>query len=494
MKNSDNSKKKVNPRRGEVLAGDFVAEVVAWALVRPSVFDVAHEYLKFSYLQGEGEKRVWQRVVRIFERTGRTPTIGQLSQDLAEDARAGEFLDEVRGVAVERGGEGEEEMAERERVVVEDFGRFIRKMKFLEANDRITETYNSGDKERAWQLFVKYAEDFSNFSIEGARFETVFGDFHTRQLHRLSEDYHRRYKIPTGIDELDWKLGGENGGPETGEAVLWLGDSGVGKSQCLVGLGISAVRQGYRVAHFQLEGTREQCLNRYDAAWTGTLYQEMKMGGGIPSKKMSVLDRVIKKLGRKDIIVSSEETFNAKTLADVRRELREMEKKWGKVDLILIDYLELLEVGDGHSYTPSEERFRQAKLAKGMKMLAMEFNAVVHTATQASNIPEELKNDPDFVITRAHLNEDKGKCRPFDLFITINQTRDERREEIMRLYVDKAREYRVTEPIHIANNFSHSRFYDRKRTMEIGDEEGGWEELYVSRSRKRGEEEEEDYE
>ena len=183
--------------------------------------------------------------------------------------------------------------------------------------------------------------------------------------------------------------------------------------------------------------------------------------------RKQVSKRIIKKLKRSDIYVSSEETFNAKTLVDVRRELKEMEKMYGKIDVIIIDYLELLEVGDGHNYSPGEERFRQAKLAKGMKMLAMEFNAVVHTATQSSNIPEECKNDPEFVITRAQLNEDKGKCRPMDIFITINQTRDERKEEVMRLYTDKIRDYKSGDVIKIANNFAYARFYDRKRTFSM---------------------------
>ena len=343
-------------------------------------------------------------------------------------------------------------------------------MKFLEANDRITDLYNQGKKDQAWEMFVKYADEFSKFSIQSAKFETVFGDFATRQAQRKSEDYNKRFKIPTGIDEIDYRLGGESGGPETGECVLWLGDSGAGKSQVLCHCGITAARQGHRVAHFQLEGTKEQCLNRYDAAWTGTLYQDVKLGN-IPAKKMEVTKRIIKKLKRSDVIVSSEETFNAKTLVDVRRELKEMEKEYGKIDVIIIDYLELLEVGDGHNYSPGEERFRQAKLAKGMKMLAMEFNAVVHTATQSSNIPEECKNDPEFVITRAQLNEDKGKCRPMDIFITINQTRDERKEEVMRLYTDKIRDYKSGDVIKIANNFAYSRFYDRKRTYQLIDAE-----------------------
>lgn len=443
--------------KNDGLASNFVVELLAAALEKRTVFDIVRQYLKFSYLQVESEKKLWQWVTKRYDRTGKIPTIGQIQQQFQDDENVLEKLEEIADVEIDEENGGHE-------MIVDTFEKFIKKMKFLEANDKIADLYNQGKKEQSWDMFVKYAEDFSKFSIQDAKFETVFGDFAERQAKRKSDDWQFRYKIPTGIDEIDYRLGGENGGPETGECVLWLGDSGAGKSQVLVSVGIAAARQGFRVAHFQLEGTKEQCLNRYDAAWTGTLYQDVKLGN-ITSKKMEVTKRIIKKLRKSDIIVSSEETFNAKTLPDIRREVKEMEKTYGKIDVIIIDYLELLEVGDGHNYTPHEERFRQAKLAKGMKMLAMEFNAVVHTATQSSSIGEEQKNDPEFVITRAQLSEDKGKIRPFDIFITINQTRDESKEEIMRLHTDKLRDYKNGDPIHICNNFAYARFYDRKRTM-----------------------------
>ena len=442
--------------KNDGLASNFVVELLAAALEKRTVFEIVRQYLKFSYLQIESEKKLWQWVTKRYDRTGKVPTIGQIQQQFQDDENVLEKLEEISDVEIDEQGGHE--------MIVDTFEKFIKKMKFLEANDKIADLYNQGKKEQSWDMFVKYAEDFSKFSIQSAKFETVFGDFAERQAKRRSDDWQFRYKIPTGIDEIDYRLGGDNGGPETGECVLWLGDSGAGKSQVLVSVGISAARQGFRVAHFQLEGTKEQCLNRYDAAWTGTLYQDVKLGN-ITAKKMEVTKRIIKKLRKSDIIVSSEETFNAKTLPDIRREVKEMEKTYGKIDVIIIDYLELLEVGDGHNYTPHEERFRQAKLAKGMKMLAMEFNAVVHTATQSSSIGEEQKNDPEFVITRAQLSEDKGKIRPFDIFITINQTRDEAKEEIMRLHTDKLRDYKNGDPIHIANNFAYARFYDRKRTM-----------------------------
>ena len=256
---------------GNTLAENFVTELLAIALSKRTIFDIVRQYMKFSYFQVESEKKLWQWLVNRYDKTGKIPTLGQIQQHFSEDDSVLEKVADIADVEVN------DENIGNETVIIDTFEKFIKKMKFLEANDKITDLYNQGKKEQAWDMFVRYADEFSKFSIQDAKFETVFGDFATRQAHRQSEDYNFRFKIPTCIDEIDYRLGGESGGPETGECVLWLGDSGAGKSQVLVHCGVSAARQGHRVAHFQLEGTKEQCLNRYDAAWTGTLYSEVKL-------------------------------------------------------------------------------------------------------------------------------------------------------------------------------------------------------------------------
>ena len=42
------------------LASNFIAELMAYALVSRTTFDVVKEYLKFAYLQNEPEKKFWQ--------------------------------------------------------------------------------------------------------------------------------------------------------------------------------------------------------------------------------------------------------------------------------------------------------------------------------------------------------------------------------------------------------------------------------------------------
>lgn len=443
------------------LAKNFTKELIAYALNNKNTFEIVKAYLKYSYLQEEAEKKLWQFISKDYDRTGRIATIGQLQQKFINNDKVLDIIEEINEVEVE-------DSREANNSIIQTFQEFLRQMMFLDSNDKITETYNRGDKDGAYRLFVNLAKNMEKFSILDGSAERVFADFNARQVRRRSEDNQYRRIIATRIDELDYALGGVNGGVETGEAVLWLGASGAGKSQCLVQMGVSSARQEELTVHFQLEGTKEQCLNRYDAAWTGTLYSDMKVGNIAP-KNLKVAQIVLKKLQKNDIFVFSCEEWGGMSLLDVRNHCKEIERKYGKIGCIIIDYLELLEVGDGIRYSPGDERHRQQKLAKGMKTLAMEFNAVVHTATQANDISPEERNDPEFVITRSNLNEDRGKTRPFDYLFTLNNTIDERKENFMRIYVDKAREHKGDQVIHICNNFARSRFYDRKRTLELAD-------------------------
>ena len=129
----------------------------------------------------------------------------KFKQHFSDDEKVLDKIGEIADIEIDENGGYD--------LVVESFEKFIKKMKFLEANDLIADVYNRGDKDKAWDLFVKYADDFSKFSIQDAKFETVFGDFDERQAKRRSEDWKFRYKIPTTIDEIDYRLGGEYGGP-----------------------------------------------------------------------------------------------------------------------------------------------------------------------------------------------------------------------------------------------------------------------------------------
>ena len=161
-------------KNSDSLASNFVTELLAIALNKRTIFDMVRQHMKYSYFQVESEKKLWQWVTARTDRTGRIPTIGQMQQQFAEDEAVLEKIEEINEVELD------EENISNEEAILDIFERFIKKMKFLEANDRITDLYNQGKKDQAWEMFVKYADEFSKFSIQSAKFETVFGDFATR--------------------------------------------------------------------------------------------------------------------------------------------------------------------------------------------------------------------------------------------------------------------------------------------------------------------------
>lgn len=435
----------------EFLSEFFLDELFKCTLTKKSFLQVCIEYLKSNYLPDENYQKVWDEIVKQYNINDRVPTIGNLSLELRKDLKCLKILGKIRKIPVP-----DYESA------LNSFEQFIRQNRFIELYDKVGDTYNQEGKDKAYLTFYKGAEEMAKFTLKGASYDKIFGEFNKRHIHRIS-NREKVPKVPTCVETLTDKM---DGGKQFGEFTMYLGDTGVGKSMLLIGEGISAARVGYRVAHFQAEGTRQQCLDRYDAAWVGALYRDIKIGE-VEEERFKKAKKIVSSMGKGEIYVETVEKFGAISLMDVRNSLIAMNKLYGRIDVVILDYFELFNPGDGRKYAPSEERFRQTAISRGLKNLAVEFNIDITTATQSSSIPPEMLNDPDFVITRFNLSEDKGKIRAVDNFITINQTRDEKKNKTARLYLDKMREHGSGDTIHIAQNLARCRFYDRKRTMEL---------------------------
>ena len=85
--------------KDNMLATNFVVELIAAALERKTVFEIVKQYLKFSYLQEEAEKKLWQWVTKRYDLTGKVPTIGQIQQQFVDDERVLELARMLSGSA-----------------------------------------------------------------------------------------------------------------------------------------------------------------------------------------------------------------------------------------------------------------------------------------------------------------------------------------------------------------------------------------------------------
>lgn len=425
---------------------DFIIELFKGCLTNRDFLEVVVTNTKSNYFPEGILELIYNEIVAQYKVENKKPTVGTLKLALRKNRQALEVIEEVK----------ELDDVDTSQLLFH-LENFIKSCRFIEIYNQCAEKFSKGQQSKAYDLFSTGAEEMSKFSLTTEMFESVFNDFSRRQTDRLSKIVTSRI-VPTAIDELDRAVQ-----METGEFCLYLAESKGGKSFLLTHLGISAARFGIGVAHFQIEGTKKACLNRYDAAWSGSLYRDVK-NGEFNQKKYATHKRILENLGKTDIHVYASEKFNGISMIDIRKKVIELKKKYD-IGLVLIDYLDLVPP-DEHYYSPKDERFKQQRTAQLMKELAMEQNVLVVSATQANDIDVELKNDPEFVITRNNLAEDKGKVRPVDYLITLNRTRDEEQDHICRLYIEAAREYRRHKTIMIKQNLSRSRFYDRKRTLE----------------------------
>ncbi len=442
------------------LADNFVCEIMKCAFKDDSVFEILVKHLKFSYLSFDYEKKFWKKATQLFHEKNKIPSLGLIQAELRKDEDVRDFINDVKL---------SKDVHKKDLIV--SFQEFIRESMFVEAFEKAGELYNRGEQDKALEAYRGGAENINNFSIQDKLYEKFFENFDERFEERKNPENHGD-KVPFYIDGLDEMT---SGGPERGETVLFLAESGIGKSQLLIHYAIRTSVSGKNVLFFQIEGTKKQVMTRMDAAWSGIPYNEVKVSrlSGDDLKKKKKLDLALKRM-KGEIYIEAFERFGGVTISSMRNSIREAIKLYGEIHLVCVDYLELCDLEDGVNYNPSTERFRQQKIAQQFKEIAMEFNTVLATVTQASNLPSDLKNDPAFVMTREYLSEAKNKIQPFDMHFTLNQTYSEKMHKnengefasVIRLYGDKIRDNQSGETTHVVTNFKRSRFYDRIRTIE----------------------------
>ena len=308
----------------------------------------------------------------------------------------------------------------------------------------------------------------------------MFGDFEDvmkKKSEQKESGEFEKDKIPFGISPLDIQT---YGGVDKSDTVLFIARSGVGKSTFLKTIGMRACRMGFNVLHVQLEGTREEAIDKYTQIWTAQKYMDVKYGDLKLSEEEKLrLKKILKHMDalQRDIYVYASESFDTVSMRDVRDLVIKYQKERGALpDLLIIDSLDLLDPGDGlkYGYNTEAVKARKENVAKKMKNLSSEFKTIrIITADQASDIPKEQWNDPDWYMTRHNISGAKNLPNAFSYVFTLNQTEAEQNNNIMRIYIDKLRNYKPeSRKIKFATAYEYGKAYDAKRTKELQEQSG----------------------
>jgi archaellum biogenesis ATPase FlaH len=259
-------------------------------------------------------------------------------------------------------------------------------------------------------------------------------------------------QVSTGWPAMDKKL---FGGFNRGELNIFAGGSGAGKSLFLANIGVNMAEKGLNVIYLTLELAESLVSMRLDSMVTG-----------IPSrdvfKNIDDVEMKVKIIGKKNGAFQVKYMPSGKTANDVRSYIKEYEIKTGKkVDVLLIDYLDLLMPAS--TKVSAENLFIKDKyVSEELRNLAMELNTVFVTAAQLNRgAVEEIEFD------HSHISGGLSKIQTADNVFGIFTSRAMRERGRYQLQLMKTRNSSgVGQKIDLGFNL------DTLRIEDLGDDDG----------------------
>ena len=209
-------------------------------------------------------------------------------------------------------------------------------------------------------------------------------DKHTATIKEtLSSTYDRMNSgitnaVTTGFIDLDKMF---YGGWIAPDFTIVAARPGQGKTSLLISMALSAAKAGKRVLLLSLEMSNEQVTMRMLSAETGVPFEGL-ITGKLTAAEWNKINEKIEELENYPIILND---MPAITPNSIRQTYRKHEALHGKIDLIVIDYLQL-QGADGKYFSREQE---VSSISKASKAMAKEFNTPVLAAAQLSRKVEE---------------------------------------------------------------------------------------------------------
>jgi replicative DNA helicase len=270
----------------------------------------------------------------------------------------------------------------------------------------ITDVYNA----------VANIPDFSSEEKEESTKQIM-----SNALSRIAERYKNEEKrIPgneTGFTDLD-RL---TGGIKDGELILLSAEPNVGKSILAHQIGIYFATRNMNAEYFNFEMNNQQIGDRTLAIALPFEVQKIKY------PKDHLTDNDLKFIGgsRIDEVLDKHlhiySKMRSKTIAMIRAKCKESIIKHGPINLIVVDYLQLMD-GEG------EDRERIEANCRGLKNLAGEFSCPVIAISSLSRNGElrgsgqlDFDADQKWHMTRSHDDQDAVKRSQTEVIIKKNR-------------------------------------------------------------------------
>jgi replicative DNA helicase len=280
-----------------------------------------------------------------------------------------------------------------------------------------------------------------------------------RPMSEIAEEYYHRIKflvehadqplgVPTGFSYLDEILGGL----QPSDLIIIAARPGVGKSSLALAMADNAATKfNAVVALFTLEMSAEQLTQRLISMETGIDTKKLRLGR-IEGIEWEQLTRAVDKYAKTRIFI--DDTPSPSPM-EIRTKARRLAAEYD-LDLVIIDYMQLMQGGDRRS----ENRVQEISyISRSLKGLARELNVPVVALSQLSRAVESRA---DRVPKLSDLRESGSIEQDADVVMFIYQDdpdEDPERSSIRDIIISKHRNGPLGR-ISLHFDADHTRFAD----------------------------------
>lgn len=260
--------------------------------------------------------------------------------------------------------------------------------------------------------------------------------------------------VPTGFQSVDHLL---TGGFRAGSLNTIAGKPGAGKTALALYMAVHAAKQNKQVAFFSLEMTRSELFGRILSA--ATSINANIIARRIRSKNWNEDERrpVLNTWGELSELPFEVDDTGGISLAEVGAKCRRAKAR-GSLDLVVVDYLQLMGTVGRGSRTRSEE---VGALSRGLKTLAKELHVAVLMLSQLNRQSTTEKPAMHHLRDSGEIEQDSD----FIGYLWQNSSREDS-ESIIELHILKQRSgpAGVMVPLYFAKHitrFSEAEMHDQ---------------------------------
>lgn len=186
-------------------------------------------------------------------------------------------------------------------------------------------------------------------------------------------------RVPTGFVDMDALLGG---GFERGQLVVVGARPSVGKSTVALDVARGAVRAHHHATFFGLEMTTKEMRQRWIASEAKVPLHTLRAGGDMMSEDdWTAVSAAVARGADQHLWIADRCT----TVAQIRAACRRYQARTGRLDMVVVDYLQLIPSGA----TAENRQVAVSEASRALKLMAKELGVVVVMLSQLNRRSED---------------------------------------------------------------------------------------------------------